>query len=100
MEEVFEVDSSSDQDISLSREASVVSASGSDNTDIDLGNSSDTPVVSLLERLTSPEPSELSRKRRVISNKPPVGLKRGKGATASSPKSVSPMDRVKSYPGK
>ena len=66
----FEVDSSLDQDVSLSK-ASVVSASVSD---IDLG-SSNVPVISMLERLKSPEPSELSCKRRVISNKPPVGLK-------------------------
>ena len=100
MEEAFEIDSSSDQDISLSREASVHSEVSASGSDIDLGNSSDAPVVSLLESLKSPEPSELSHKRRVISNKPPVGLKRGKGITASSPKSVSLMDRVKSYPGK
>ena len=81
MQEAYKVDSSLDQDIFLSREPSVVSASGSD---IDLGSSSDRTVVSLLQWLKSPEPSELSRKRRVISNKPPVGLKRGKGVTASS----------------
>ena len=56
-------------------------------------------MPSVLDILKSPTPSELARKRKVASNKPPVGRKRGKGRVTSSPMSVRPLDRVKSYPG-
>ena len=58
-------------------------------------------VVSLLDRLRSPTPSDLSRKRSVQSN-PPVGRKRSKkgGSSVFAPKSISPYyDRVKQHPG-
>lgn len=54
-------------------------------------------VLSLLSRLKSPQPSDLARKRKVKCN-PPKGTKKGKGSAASSPKNVSPLDRVKAYP--
>ena len=64
------------------------------------GMSSDaSSVYSLLSRLRSPTPSELSRKRKIRQNPPPPsGIKRGKGHTAADPKSISPADRVKSFP--
>ena len=61
--------------------------------------SSEHPLPSVLDILKSPTPSELTRKRKVASNKPPVGRKRGKGRVTSSPMSVRPLDHVKSYPG-
>ena len=53
---------------------------------------------SLLDRLRSPQPSDLARKRHVKSN-PPRGSWKGKGKVTADPKSVSPSDRVKAYPG-
>ncbi len=32
-------------------------------------------------------------------NPPPKGVERGKGAVTTDPKSISPLDRVKAYPG-
>ena len=58
-----------------------------------------TVSVSILERLRSPPPSDLARKRKVQSN-PPKGRKRSKSCgSAFAPKSVTPYDRVKQYPG-
>lgn len=56
-----------------------------------------TSVPSLLDRLRSPTLSDLSRKRKVHSN-PPKGVKRGKGAVAGEPASVSATDRIKEFP--
>ena len=60
------------------------------------------PVVanpsSLLQRLKSPKPSELSRKRTVHCN-PPKGKKRSQGRSANDPKSVTPLQRVKEHDG-
>ena len=53
--------------------------------------------VSLLDRLRSPTPSDLARKRRIPCN-PPKGTKKGKGTVASEPQNVSPHDRVKQFP--
>lgn len=39
-------------------------------------------VLSLLDKLRSPVPSELARKRKVSTNPPPVGQKRSKGGSA------------------
>ena len=55
-------------------------------------------VPSLLQRLRSPIPSALSRKRSMKTN-PPTGSKHGKGRCVADPKSVSVSDRVKAYPG-
>ena len=55
-------------------------------------------VVSLLDKLRSPVPSELARKRKVSTNPPPVGQKRSKGGSACTVlKSVSPQDRVREF---
>ena len=55
-------------------------------------------VQSLLDKLRSPVPSELARKRKVSTNPPPVGQKRSKGGSASAIlKSVSPQDRVREF---
>ena len=54
-------------------------------------------TASLLDRLRSPPPSVLSRKRQIPSN-PPKGLKRGKGVTASKPQNVTATTRVREFP--
>ena len=33
-----------------------------------------------------------------VRSNPPKGVKRGKGAVAADPKSVTPTDRVRAYP--
>ena len=63
----------------------------------ELCSSSDSAVTSLLSCLRAPKASDLARKRRIQVN-PPVGKKRGKGCVTNDPKSVSPSERVKSYP--
>ena len=55
-------------------------------------------ALSLLQRLRSPLPSELARKRAVKTN-PPSGVKRGKGRCTATPRTVSVDDRLKAYPG-
>ena len=58
--------------------------SGGESEALSEGNS----VVSLLDKLRSPVPSELARKRKVSTNPPPIGQKRSKGAEISvSPRS-------------
>ena len=55
-------------------------------------------VLSLLDKLRSPVPSVLARKRKVPTNPPPVGQKRSKGGSACTVlKSVSPQDRVREF---
>ncbi len=91
---------SESQEIELSSDSESAIVSGactpveSSSTSADSGR----VITSLLDRLKSPEPSHLARKRTITGNMPPVGKKRGKGATAGDPKSVSPAERVKAYP--
>ena len=60
--------------------------------------SEESSVASLLDRLRSPVPSELARKRKISTNLPPVGQKRSKcGSASTSLKSVSPRDRVREF---
>ena len=67
-------------------ESSDITSSASGNS------SSDSAATSLINRLRAPQPSQLTRKRKIDINHPPVGKKRGKGCTASHPKSVSPAN--------
>ena len=54
--------------------------------------------VPLLDKLHSPDPSELARKRKVSTNPPHVGQKRSKGGSACTVlKLVSPQDRVREF---
>ena len=57
------------------------------------------PVVSILDRLRAPKPSELSRKRTVDRNPPPkLGKRRARGTVlASDPKSASAGQRVREF---
>ena len=70
------------------------SASGGESEALSEGNS----VVSLLDKLRSPVPSELARKRKVSTNLPPIGQKCSKGGSACTVlKSLSPQDRVREF---
>ena len=55
-------------------------------------------VISLLDRLRSPTPADLSRKRHVRQNHPLKGVKMGKGKEKGDPKRISTCKRVKLYP--
>ena len=58
------------------------------------------PVVSLLERLHVPTVSELSRKRKIHANPPPVGKKRSTQTVRKfDPQSVRPLQRANEFPG-
>ena len=74
-------------------ERSDAAASSSMDTD-----ESSTEVASILSKLRSPAPSDLSRKGKISSN-PPKGMKKGKGRASSEPSNVSPSDRVRGFPG-
>lgn len=70
-------------------------------TDSEAGPSrsdSSSSVVSLLDRLKSPIPAEITRKRKLKTNPPPVGKRQCKGTVASDPKSVEPKKRVREFP--
>ena len=54
-------------------------------------------VKSFVSRFKQPDPSHLSRKRKVQCN-PPTGVKRSRGRTVNDPKKVSAADRVKQFP--
>ena len=60
--------------------------------------SSSESSVSLLDRHRSPEPSVLSRKRKMRQNLPPTGRKRGKCRVVANPKGITPAERVRAYP--
>ena len=55
-------------------------------------------VISLLDRLRSPTPADLSRKIRLRQTPPPKGVKTGKGTEKGDLKRISACERVKSYP--
>ena len=54
-------------------------------------------VNTFLSRFKQPDPSYLTRKRKVQRN-PPTGMKRSKGRTENDPKRVSEADRIKQFP--
>ena len=59
-------------------------------------------VPSVLEVLRAPQPSALNRKRKVLSNRGRGGKRRRSSAsssTSSEPKKVTPLQRVKEFPG-
>ena len=74
-------------------ERSDAAASSSMDTD-----GSCTEVASILSKLRSLAPSDLSRKGNISSN-PPKGMKKGKGGASSEPSNVSTLDRVRGFPG-
>lgn len=87
-------------DIEISSDSESVTSSRTGSCEpVDTSLTSDSGrITSLLDRLSSPQPSHLARKRKITTNPPPIGKKRGKGYTANDPKSVSPAERVKAYP--
>ena len=52
-------------------------------------------VISLLDRLRSPTPADLFRKRYLRQNSPPKGVKTGKGKEKGDSKRISACERVK-----
>ena len=54
-------------------------------------------VVSLLDKLKRPSPSEIARERRIKSNKPPLGQRKCRGQLVSDPKRISPQQRVQEF---
>ncbi len=59
---------------------------------------SETPTLSILDRLRAPQPSDLTHKQRVDSLPPPKGKRRARGTQASDPKSVSLAQRLSEFP--
>ena len=59
---------------------------------------SSSSIVSLLDRLKSPMPADISRKRQTKTNPPPIGKRQCRGNTASDPRSVEPSKRVQEFP--
>ena len=73
------------------------SSSASSSADPDVSVTIIEPqVISLMDKLKSPTPSILGRKRAVLSN-PPTGKKRCSGSRNNDPKSVTPLSRVKEF---
>ena len=94
MEDSFDADVEEDSlDVDLNAEES----HSCDKDTVETSDSASNPVVSILDRLRSPQPLDLARKRKVRHNPPPRGLKKGK--QTANPKNVSPSDRVKEFPG-
>ena len=56
-------------------------------------------LVSFLDQLKSPRPSDLARKRMIGTNPPPKGKRtcHGQGTTATEPKGVTPAQRVREF---
>ena len=84
----------------METESTLAMSSSSRSSRVESDSESDqSAVVSLLQRLRSPTPSDLARKRIVTTN-PPIGAKRGKvGHASTGLKVLSAADRVKSYLG-
>ena len=61
-------------------------------------SSSECSVMSLLDRLRSATPAEISRKRKLKTNPPPVGKRRSRGTFLSDPKRLEPNTRIKDFP--
>ena len=55
-------------------------------------------VISMLNRLRSPTPADLSRKRYLRQNPPPKGVKTDKGKEKGDPTRISVCEQVKLYP--
>ena len=69
-----------------------------EDTSSSIGSKTTPEPVSLLSRLKSPTPSDLSRKRKIASN-PPKGKRRSRGDTGNDPKNIYPHQRIKEFSG-
>lgn len=74
---------------------------GSSESSFCSSSSGSTSSSTILDKLRSPRISDLSRKRKILSNPPPpIGKKRSTTAVRKfDPKSVRPSDRVSEFPG-
>jgi hypothetical protein len=87
---------------------SSVAADSAEDSSLPVASSSeeDTPVrdvspltpVSLLDKLRTPKRSDISRKRKVCTNPPPVGKRRSTSRSLSDLKSVTASQRVREFP--
>ena len=73
--------------------------SSADETTECLESDNSSRVVSRLDRQKSPDPSLLGRKRKTLSNPPPIGKKRSTGIRGRNDPGVHPSKRVSEYPG-
>ena len=79
-------------------ESNLSSLPGSSNN-IESESSQSTGKVTLLDKLRSPTSLDLARKRKLVSNPPPKGMKRSKGIVHHEPQSVSASQRVREFAG-
>ena len=75
-------------------------SSSTSNCESSSSNISSSTSVSLLEKLRSPTPAEISQKQIVKTNAPPVGKKRlcTRGTSVNDPKGIDPKTRVQEFP--
>ena len=57
-------------------------------------------LVSILDRMKSPIPAEITRKRNLKTNPSPAGKCQYEGTVASDPKSIEPRKRIRELPNK
>lgn len=89
--------SSSSSEYPLSSTEVETAAVDTEEEVIESGEDSSKQVVSLLDRLKSPRPADISRTRKVQCNKPPTGKRACRGSLASDPKGVTPSQRVREF---
>ena len=68
------------------------------HNDRSLRNAQSTSVVSLLNVLRAPRPSELARKRKMAVNKPPKGKRFTSGRESKGTVNIKPGQHIKEYP--
>lgn len=85
-------------DVELVESDSDDSEVSDDSSTNNYDSTSSATVTSVLKRLKSPTPSNLTRKRKIRKN-PPVGKKKSRGIKgANDPKSISPSERIRQFP--
>ena len=67
-----------------------------DSSTTSTSNSNDR-VISLLDKLKRPTPTDIARRRKVKTNPPPTTKRRCRGSTSSSPKRIMPQQRMKEF---
>ena len=99
---LVEDDASSNDEIESDSSSVIVSQQpGSSTENIDgsstSASTSNDRVVSLLDKLKRPTPADIARRRKVKVNPPPSNKRRCRGSTSSSPKSITPQQRVREF---
>jgi len=88
-EEPESIISGAEADSEDEQESCLESSYDKRSEDIQSTTSESSSVISIVERLHSPTPSDLARKRKLQSNPPPKGSERGKGTAKANPKCCS-----------